>query len=74
MAQHVGSTTRARYRQGVGKVTAEFTCSLIWVKKQLLCGDVINSHGDAICQLDLSCGVIDLLSLWQMRRVVTGQT
>ncbi|KAI1374109.1 hypothetical protein F4677DRAFT_461674 [Hypoxylon crocopeplum] len=56
------------------RVGAKFTRSGIRVEKQRLCGDVISSHGDAIYQLDLPCGVIDPISLWQIQREAIGRT
>ena len=56
------------------RLATEFTRSNIRVEKQRLRDDVISSHGDAIYQLDLPCGVIDPVSLWQIQKEGTDQT
>lgn len=57
----------SRVIQAWGKVASKYTPYEIRVENQLLhC--LINSHGDAIHQLDLPRGVIDPVSLWQIQR------
>ena len=50
------------------KVAAKYTLFELRVEKQKLRRDKISSHGEAIHYLDLPPGVIDPVSLWQIRR------
>ncbi|OIW32387.1 hypothetical protein CONLIGDRAFT_678788 [Coniochaeta ligniaria NRRL 30616] len=50
------------------RVASEYTPKSLRFQSQALCGSVIGSHGDAIHLLDLPRGVVDPVSLWQIRR------
>ncbi|KAJ1708527.1 hypothetical protein NYO67_9305 [Aspergillus flavus] len=43
------------------------------IEMRMLRGDIINSHGDAIYHLGLNHGVIDPVSLWQIRKEGIGR-
>lgn len=49
-------------------VASKYTSGELRVEKQPLYCGVVNSHGDTIHHLDLPPGVIDPVSLWQIRR------
>jgi hypothetical protein len=51
-----------------GRLADENARSELRVEKELLIGDMIRSHGDAIHYLKLPHGVIDPESLWQIRK------
>lgn len=50
------------------RVASKYSVYSVWVESQLLRRGTISSHGDAIHQLDLPSGVVDPVSLWQIRR------
>jgi hypothetical protein len=66
LESHVASTWR--------RVASEHTPKPLRIRTQLLYGEIIRFHGDAICSLRLPSKVINTTSLWQMsREMVLGR-